>query len=1069
MAIIDTNKKFIEINITAADRMLTKELSNPKTGYFDSPYSFLVERIEGKDEAETLRLSKERFLGRIARGAAIPDMLAFEKQVLNSAAMANGSQAVHVIIADPGVGKTYEFKHLVTATGWNSIQVNPEMARNADEFFIAEAFSDGTTASKITRLSNAITKGEGISENDRKLLLQRLVSEALPKTEKNLPDFGSFDDTHWKKFESLIPTLADTYLVQLPQKSSIGFKKGHLLEALIEARDNSSAPLLIYLDEGNYYQYGATAREFIAFMNGGNGKEFIVQFQDINGNYVDEHFTRDQLKHVQVMVTCNKPDREREPNAKDFSVSLESRFQTAPITVTMDAGAMAHRFATEFMSLPLTTHLDAAERYGLTGEKLTTHLQDLLTLGMNAQEIKMASRVSLATAMLGQAPRVCEGANHLGAALFEINQLLLGDDGAEAREALSKVPHMDGRFIETLRSYMETKINNVTQPQDKDGNLIKGENPYRILDKEGKTVIETTPQNIGSRAVRGILLFLNETFPAHNNAFASFRADLGKILAENYVITLERAATDFGAEQGVQELMGQSIGTSRIEDTVEGLINVVPPRYKSEEYAAAGDYLYNIIASQYPNMVSGISPQEFKNATLPPQKVEALMNQYAALYEGVGKENLFVVPGVDKNAKGDFVATLREGQTAVGAAEIKKMGNQSEAGIYALLLGNLARNDGAANPLDALFTAKIKLDAAGIADRILGEFSRFAVSDTKDENNVKIKALDKGLAEILQSFVSSDSPLNKENLKIKVGEFYKANKKFLDELFQANFALSKQNGLSGNDIDAALIEFKKLNKTEIDGLKPDDALNRLQERTEFILEQLLEKGPIAAYLKNPKPAFDITTVMEKQDFESTEGPYNQMGFRICRYHNHNGDAVYSIASDFKYALSDDAKKTLSARNIAFYNLGDEEQSKEFEQRVQYQLQDAAKRIIADQIDKARAAADKIAQEQSQPTTFKEPSAEEVSSREARWLREFRSERADYILGSPPRGEQPKDLDTTFCPSSPAVVANEIVQQFAGGGINPHEAHLVYAEKIISTAANDAPNLPATKSQNTKKR
>lgn len=1002
MPIIDTNKKFIEITIGAEDRMLTKELNNPAVGYFDSPYSFLVERIEGASEEETLKLSKDRFLGQIARGAAIPDMMAFEREILIGMSVANGNKRAHLMMADPGVGKTYELDLLKRATGWNALQVDATKTFDADAFFIEDVLTDGTSPSTMERLRKALLKGEGVSEQDRQQMLDRLKAATLPMAENGTPDLGSFTDKHWETFEKLAPQLVENYLVKLPQQSAVGSKKGVILEALIEARDNAGAPLLINMDEGNYYKYGAKSREFIAFMNDGNAKEFVVEFQDVNGNNIKERFTREQLKHVQVMITCNKPDRENERNPIQFSDSLESRFQAAAIPVEMGPKAFTHRLATAFMGIPLNTHLNAAQRDGLDGEKLTQYLQDLIAKGMTEEELKMASKAGMANAMLGQAPKVCEGIEHLGTALYEINALLKGDRGDDIREVMDgKTPHMDGRFIQELYNYMGEKINTAGKPQDKNGKPLAGENPYRILDEKGKTVIEFTPQNIGSRAVKGLQLFLDTTFPAHNDKFIEFRQEIGEILARNKVITLQDATARFGIDQRVPELQSKGVGTNNKDETVEALINVVPPRFKSEELAAATDYLYTIIARQYPDMVKDRTAEEFKSAFLTLPKVAALMEQYGLQYDALGKEAPIVIPGVARDTKG-LVATLREPEIRIGVEAAKGLANQpeKEAGIRALLLGAMARSEGQPNPLDALFNTKLTQgEITGLAATIMADF---VSGDKRNEQWQKDTAeLKAALARVIEPFMLADTKPETEAVKKAVAEFFKTNKKSISELLS---------------VDAA----------------------RIEERVGFHLKELFEKGAKSPQVSGADAPFKIATMMYSD--------INDLGFRVTRYMNPNGVAQYSIRTDLNLGLSAEATKTLETRGIRVFDLVEEKGQEAFASQVKYQLQAVATQPLGD-----GAAPDESLQQRRLHALLAN-------------IRRF-TDIAGPLLDENGKVRDYETLtakDGAVRDNDVANLATAISATIINGAINPEKATFVYADKVLSSAAEGAQNLAATK-------
>lgn len=642
--------RFVTITITEEDRLLRVSPQNLGENAILTYWDGLELRVgvtqEGATEEETVALAKARFLGVMARNAAVRDIMALENGVLQSARETSKGPRMHSAIGEPGVGKTHLFRTQRDALAHDSVFLDARGAGIGSEnqgasFFVESLISAADVAPLVDRintqlniaadqlrerfpgrtLADALKEAASGQNTTQQIMLQYLQSLELVNVNEQT---FSLDVQKLKQLETA-DTLLNVEKLFLPQESTVPVmiqRDGPLLTALKHVKD-TGRPLLINFDEFNHLRQGDELRAFMAWLGAEDAGKGIFECKDANG--VTVRLEAKDRQNILLIGGANEPGKD-EPTAIVQSASANSRQRVTHISPKLRAEDYADRLAKMLMDFPLVAHLQAAENYGLTAEQKLELLNRKLTEGLTEAEQRASAQVPLAQALFGNADNVSRGLLHMGNAMMELKGVFAERPSKEriVSQHRREIPPMDGRVFDTLVAYVGDKLNDSDVRIDTNGRLVKGPDgkpiyPYKVYDDEGKVETATTPENVGERLVKAIKLYCDELFPLSDKNNSQLNVRIGEILARNRLISMDEARDVYGVQIAAASELNTQAATNRLideatnkpEELVPGLVRRAPMRFAAADIEAAQLYLYGMAKRNYPDLAS-LSFEQFK-------------------------------------------------------------------------------------------------------------------------------------------------------------------------------------------------------------------------------------------------------------------------------------------------------------------------------------------------------------------------------------------------------------------------------------------------------------------------
>ncbi|MFO0110276.1 MAG: hypothetical protein ACK52W_07070 [Alphaproteobacteria bacterium] len=577
-----------------------------------------------------------------------------------------GKNNILLVMARPGLGKTWLHHKIAHVIGCNHKLVSADDNENSDEFFVKPSLNpqNGTNllakinealagksqmdASSIESLKKLLSEGKYLTKSEHDVRGADGKNSTVPADILDISKLGNKDALdHLKFIATTVGLISDK-----TSKPLLSMQAGELMQPLIHARDTGE-PLLLTFDEANYYNWGPITRNLLSVI-GGHDESCTIPHYKPDGSMVQETFTRAQLQNVKVLLTANKPGPD-EPSPKEMAASIMSRIQNQA-SATYSSDFFAARLAKEFLGIPLTTHWQVdADYFAAHPEVAQKHFNDMLTKGLTAAELK-GKDWTQQQRLLQQAGEVAEGCTLLGNVMFALHQICTRETGNRAINSevdqylravdMEKRPMMDGRSFNKLHELAADTIHNT--PKDR----AKGEYSYRLspeLREYGTNAVE----NLGSRMTNALLYWIDTNFPA-NRGLDQTRQHIAQILVENRVISTDEAAKRFGADLQAELQRAEPKGKKVAE-----LINVNQAIGRDAELEAAQALLFDI-AKAKGYVVEGMLPDQLFNK----QAVSGMLDEYERLAERERKQpdGQIVMPDLVKEATGKFtLKVLKEG------------------------------------------------------------------------------------------------------------------------------------------------------------------------------------------------------------------------------------------------------------------------------------------------------------------------------------------------------------------------------------------------------------------------
>lgn len=604
----------------------------------------LVDRNDGIDPLE-------RFQGVMARRCPAPTMLGALNGIFSSVQNLTTRYALpeprrtrlHVLLGDPGVGKTELASVLREAMGWDLFSVPPGSGGgNLDELITETVFGSTSATSLIERINRALLTASEDSDLV-KLLRSKSLIETLPRedgkgTYKRL-DYTKLED----KIEDKIEQLKQVASIALPEfastPSTISQRPGRLLQKLIEVQ-STGKPTVILVDEFNRYKNFGSLMQNLYEVLAGTRSECTITGVDEQGNPKDYTFTYNGLQNVVLLGTGNIPDTKKEPEARALSDSLESRIGVKPIEMRFTAADYAHRLCQQHLGLALSTLYKANEaEYNANPAKAATYFSDLLTKGRTPAEQKQHSYIGTQQ-LLAKSGEFKEASELLGNVYYELQQLCAGKNkslNAELKKGLESLPPFGPRQVQNpLAQWTFCLPDHPDFPSD--------EPPSQY--------------NLGTRMTDALLYWIEMNLPK-NKGLDNTRAYIGNLLVDNRIISVEEAERRF------------SLGQSQLQTNepagkkVAQLINVGVTLGREEELKAAQALLYEIAIRKFPDH-KGAEPDEL----FPLDAIAGMLEEYelaAATERETISKDITLVPELEKEeGTGKFVLRVGHSETRQG-------------------------------------------------------------------------------------------------------------------------------------------------------------------------------------------------------------------------------------------------------------------------------------------------------------------------------------------------------------------------------------------------------------------
>ncbi len=616
-------------------------MHNPETGkywHFATRPGFSLPLVDHEDGVDPF----ERFQGVMARRSPAPCMMQALNNIFSSVAKCEVDSGLpepyrtrlHVLLGDPGVGKTQLAHVLGNAMGWDVFSIPPGSGGgNLDELIQETQFGSTTATSVMEQVNAQLLNASEDAPLVRLLKSKKLLDQTTNVNGQKLFQLNIEEITK----EGGIATLQEIASVALPHAvqndAPITYRPGRLLKKLLEAKQ-TGMPTVILVDEINRYKnFGSRMQNLYEVLAGTLDKCSVVSTDD-QGNPKEYEFTRKDLEHVILLGTGNIPDAKKEPEARQLSDSLDSRIGVKPVEMRFTAADYAHRLCQDHLGLALTTYFEADRvRYESDPVAAAEYFSGLLMKGRTPAEQKQHSHIGTQQ-LLQQAGSIKEGAELLGNVYFELQELCAGrnkDLNPELKKAMRELPPFGPRQVQNPLAQWAFSL---------------PDNPDFIVDESPSQF------NLGSRMTNALLCWIDAKFPA-NRGLDQTRQHIAEILVENRVLSAQEAAKRFGADRQAELQRSEPQGKKVAE-----LINVNQAIGRDAELEAAQALLFDI-AKAKGYVVEDVLPDQLFNK----QAVAGMLDEYERLAEREREQpdGQIVMPDLVKEATGTFTLKVLKG------------------------------------------------------------------------------------------------------------------------------------------------------------------------------------------------------------------------------------------------------------------------------------------------------------------------------------------------------------------------------------------------------------------------
>ncbi|MFN8992919.1 MAG: hypothetical protein ACK5X3_04540 [Pseudomonadota bacterium] len=743
-------------------------MHNPETGkywHFATRPGFSLPLVDHENGVDPF----ERFQGVMARRSPAPCMMQALNNIFSSAAKCEVDSGLpepsrtrlHVLLGDPGVGKT-ELAHVLGhAMGWNVFSIPPGSGGgNLDELIQETQFGSTSATSVIEKINTKLLNASADQELVKLLERRKLLSKTTQANGQEIVQLNieAIDQ------KGGIATLREIASVALPQAvqndAPITYRPGRLLKKLIEAKQ-TGMPTVILVDEINRYKnFGSRMQNLYEVLAGTRDKCSLVSTDD-QGNPKDYEFTRSDLEHVILLGTGNIPDAKKEPEARQLSDSLESRIGVKPVEMRFTAADYAHRLCQEHLGFALTTYFEAdRDRYASDPAAAADHFSGLLMKGRTPAEQKQHSHIGTQQ-LLQQAGSFKEGAELLGNVYFELQELCAGRTtnlNPELKKAKRELPPFGPRQVQNPLAQWALNL-----PDDPD--FIVDEPPSQF--------------NLGSRMTNALLYWIDTNFPA-NRGLDQTRQHIAAILVENRVLSADEAAKRFGADRQAELPRAEPTGKQVAE-----LMNVNPAIGRDAELEAAQALLFEI-AQAKGYALEGVLPDQLFNK----QAVAGMLDEYERLAQMERQktdqpDGQIVMPDLVKEATGKFTLKLLQGGVRPAEGDYTKKTSPPAHMLEQQLLFMMTKHGG---DLSEFFIKKPPADSIQVGDE----------AALPSDSSKTIASLKQGEAAQLKEAQSIEDEGRKQEAIARIQEdFEKRIEDVTTKDYQKNYALVAGDHASG--------------------------------------------------------------------------------------------------------------------------------------------------------------------------------------------------------------------------------------------------------------------------------